>query len=87
MRYSLSVDFEDDEDIDSFLEFIRYHSKRLKCPTKDVFIKLANEWKKQQEVPILDLSNAPKVTKTVKTPTKKKTTRQPYKNDDDQGMP
>ena len=47
MRYILTVDFEDDPDIESFLRFIAYHSKRLKCPSKDVFIRLAHEWEKQ----------------------------------------
>ena len=47
MRYILTVDFEDDIDIDSFLRFVAYHSKRLKCPSKDVFIRLAHEWEKQ----------------------------------------
>ena len=47
MRYILTVDFEEDGDIDSFLRFVQYHSKRLKCPSKDVFIRLANEWEKQ----------------------------------------
>jgi hypothetical protein len=47
MRYVLTVDFEEDADIDSFLRFIQYHSKRLKCPGKDVFIRLAHEWEKQ----------------------------------------
>ncbi len=47
MRYILTVDFEDDADIDSFLRFVQYHSKRLKCPSKDVFIRLAHEWEKQ----------------------------------------
>src|SRR5437773_1865352 len=47
MRYILTVDFEDDIDIDSFLRFVAYHSKRLKCTTKDVFIRLAHEWDKQ----------------------------------------
>ena len=43
----MTVDFEDDMDIESFLRFIQYHSKRLKCPSKDVFIRLAHEWEKQ----------------------------------------
>jgi hypothetical protein len=47
MRYILTVDFEDDIDIDSFLRFVEYHSKRLKCTSKDVFIRLAHEWEKQ----------------------------------------
>ena len=47
MRYMLTVDFEDDLDIDSFLRFIAYHSKRLKCASKDVFLRLAHEWEKQ----------------------------------------
>jgi hypothetical protein len=47
MRYILTVDFEEDVDIESFLRFIQYHSKRLKCPSKDVFIRLAHEWEKQ----------------------------------------
>ncbi|HZY94526.1 MAG TPA: hypothetical protein VFE98_06655 [Candidatus Bathyarchaeia archaeon] len=47
MRYILTVDFEDDIDITSFLRFIEYHSKRLKCASKDVFIRLAHEWEKQ----------------------------------------
>ena len=47
MRYILTVDFEEDTDIESFLRFIQYHSKRLKCPSKDVFIRLAHEWEKQ----------------------------------------
>lgn len=47
MRYILTVDFEDDADIESFLRFVQYHSKRLKCPGKDVFIRLAHEWEKQ----------------------------------------
>ena len=47
MRYILTVDFEDDPDIESFLRFIQYHSKRLKCPSKDVFMRLAHEWEKQ----------------------------------------
>ncbi len=47
MRYILTVDFEDDTDIDSFLRFVQYHSKRLKCASKDVFIRLAHEWEKQ----------------------------------------
>jgi hypothetical protein len=47
MRYILTVDFEDDIDIDSFLRFVAYHSKRLKCTSKDVFIRLAHEWEKQ----------------------------------------
>ncbi len=47
MRYILTVDFEDDIDIDSFLRFVEYHAKRLKCTSKDVFIRLAHEWEKQ----------------------------------------
>jgi len=47
LRYILTVDFEEDADIDSFLRFVQYHSKRLKCPGKDVFIRLAHEWEKQ----------------------------------------
>ena len=47
MRYMLTVDFEEDGDIESFLRFVQYHSKRLKCPSKDVFIRLAHEWEKQ----------------------------------------
>jgi hypothetical protein len=46
-RYILTVDFEEDNDIDSFIRFVQYHSKRLKCPSKDVFIRLAHEWEKQ----------------------------------------
>ena len=46
MRYLLTVDFEEDTDIESFLRFVQYHSKRLKCPTKDVFLRLAHEWEK-----------------------------------------
>lgn len=34
-------------DIESFLRFVEYHSKRLKCAGKDVFIRLAHEWQKQ----------------------------------------
>jgi hypothetical protein len=34
-------------DIDSFLRFVTYHSKRLKCASKDVFLRLAHEWEKQ----------------------------------------
>jgi hypothetical protein len=47
MRYILTVDFEDDIDIESFMHFVAYHSKRLKCASKDVFIRLAHEWEKQ----------------------------------------
>ena len=47
MRYILTVDFEEDADIESFLRFVQYHTKRLKCPSKDVFIRLAHEWEKQ----------------------------------------
>lgn len=43
----MTVDFEEDADIDSFLRFVQYHSKRLKCASKDVFIRLAHEWEKQ----------------------------------------
>ncbi len=43
----MTVDFEEDNDIESFLRFIQYHSKRLKCPSKDVFLRLAHEWEKQ----------------------------------------
>lgn len=43
----MTVDFEEDIDIDCFLRFVQYHSKRLKCASKDVFIRLANEWEKQ----------------------------------------
>ena len=46
MRYMLTVDFEEDGDIESFLRFVQYHSKRLKCPSKDVFLRLAHEWEK-----------------------------------------
>jgi len=46
-RYILTVDFEEDNDIDSFIRFVQYHTKRLKCPSKDVFIRLAHEWEKQ----------------------------------------
>lgn len=46
MRYSLTVDLEDDDDIRAFLEFVDFHSKRLKCMRKDVLVKLAAEWKK-----------------------------------------
>jgi len=42
----LTVDFEEDGDIESFLRFVQYHSKRLKCPSKDVFLRLAHEWEK-----------------------------------------
>jgi len=48
LRVILSVDFEDDKDIEGFLEFVRFHSKRLKCPTKDVFLRLAQEWQLQK---------------------------------------
>jgi hypothetical protein len=48
MRYVLTVDFEDDADIEGFLAFVRYHSQRLKVPAKDVFISLVKEWKAQQ---------------------------------------
>jgi hypothetical protein len=51
MRYILTVDFEDDIDIDSFLRFVEYHAKRLKCTSKDVFIRLAHEWEKQLVIP------------------------------------
>ena len=51
MRYMLTVDFEDDLDIDSFLRFVAYHSKRLKCTSKDVFLRLAHEWEKQLVIP------------------------------------
>ncbi len=54
MRYILSVDLEDDGDIEAFLKFVKYHSKRLNCPPKDVFIKLAQEWEKQQTTPIVE---------------------------------
>jgi hypothetical protein len=47
LRYILTVDFEEDNDIDSFIRFVQYHTKRLKCPSKDVFIRLAHEWEKQ----------------------------------------
>src|SRR2546430_12114462 len=47
MRYILTVDFEDDIDIESFMHFVAYHTKRLKCASKDVFIRLAHEWEKQ----------------------------------------
>src|SRR5205807_9038598 len=47
MRYILSVDFEDDIDIESCMHFVAYHTKRLKCASKDVFIRLAHEWEKQ----------------------------------------
>jgi hypothetical protein len=47
LRYILTVDFEEDNDIDSFIRFVQYHAKRLKCPSKDVFIRLAHEWEKQ----------------------------------------
>jgi hypothetical protein len=50
MRYALSADFEDEAEIEAFLSFVRYHSLRLKCPVKDVFLKLALEWKRQNEV-------------------------------------
>ncbi len=46
MRYILTVDFEEDGDIESFLRFVQYHTKRLKCPSKDVFLRLAHEWEK-----------------------------------------
>ncbi len=46
MRYILTVDFEEDVDIESFLRFVQYHSKRLKCASKDVFVRLAHEWEK-----------------------------------------
>jgi hypothetical protein len=46
LRYLLTVDFEEDNDIESFLRFVQYHSKRLKCPSKDVFLRLAHEWEK-----------------------------------------
>ena len=36
MRYILTVDFEDDVDIESFMHFVAYHTKRLKCASKDV---------------------------------------------------
>ena len=47
LRYILTVDFEDDVDIESFMHFVAYHTKRLKCASKDVFIRLAHEWEKQ----------------------------------------
>ncbi len=47
----MTVDFEEDIDIDSFLRFVEYHSKRLKCTSKDVFIRLAHEWEKQLVIP------------------------------------
>src|SRR2546422_123536 len=40
-------EFEDDIDIESFMHFVAYHTKRLKCASKDVFIRLAHEWEKQ----------------------------------------
>lgn len=43
----LTVDFEDEADIGSFLKFVKYHSARLKCPQKDVFLRLAREWEVQ----------------------------------------
>jgi hypothetical protein len=46
MRYILTVDFEDGPDVDAFLGFIRFHASRMKCLEKDVFVRLANEWKK-----------------------------------------
>jgi len=46
VRYILTVDFEEDVDIESFLRFVQYHSKRLKCASKDVFVRLAHEWEK-----------------------------------------
>ncbi len=51
MRFSLTVDLEDDDDIEAFLKFVDFHSKRLKCEKKDVFIKLAEEWAKAQLPP------------------------------------
>src|SRR5439155_21136269 len=47
MRYILTVDFEDDIDIESFMHFVAYPTKRLKCASKDVFIRLAHEWEQQ----------------------------------------
>ena len=82
MRYSLTADFEDDSDIEAFMKFIQYHSKRLKCPTKDVFVHLAREWEKQQNTPVLDLTKIPSVSGK---PRKKRATRQPYKDDEDSG--
>src|SRR5207247_10513171 len=47
MRYILTVDFEDDIDIESFMHFVADHTKRLKCASKDVFIRLGHEGEKQ----------------------------------------
>lgn len=46
MRYILTVDFESPKDIQAILEFLQFHANRLRCEEKDVFIKLADEWKK-----------------------------------------
>ena len=70
-RYILTVDFEEDNDIESFIRFVQYHSKRLKCPSKDVFIRLAHEWEKQLVNP--DESAVPNGTKKEKKKTLKET--------------
>ncbi len=48
MRYVLTTDFEEDAEIKAFLDFVRFHSNRLKCPTKDVFVRLALEWERNK---------------------------------------
>lgn len=50
MRIALTVDIEELKEIEGFLKFIRFHSQRLKCPEKDVFLRLAQEWENQINV-------------------------------------
>ena len=69
MRLVLSIDFEDEADIDSFLAFVKFHRARLKCSSKDVFLKLASEWQKQREVEIVNLERP---SSSPRTPTAKK---------------
>ncbi len=50
MRQILSLDFDDPAEIDAMREFIRFHSKRLKCTDDKVFLNLAKEFNEQQKI-------------------------------------
>lgn len=49
MRQVFSIDFENDE-IDAIRNFIKFHSKRLKCTESEVFKRLAVEFEESLKV-------------------------------------
>jgi len=45
----LTIDLEEPEEITAFLDWLKFQSKRLSCLEKDVFTKLAIEYKTQMK--------------------------------------